>query len=48
MPENNNVLLRLENVGRTFQMGEVSVVALRDATLDIRRGEVMTMVASCS
>jgi len=39
-----DVLLHLENVGRTFQMGEVSVVALRDATLDIHRGEVMTMV----
>ncbi len=39
-----DILLQLENVGRTFQMGEVSVVALHDATLDIRRGEVMTMV----
>ncbi len=39
-----NVLLRLENVGRVFQMGEVTVEALRHVTLDIYRGEVLVMV----
>jgi len=37
-------LLRLENVGKTFQMGEVSVEALREVTLDIRPGEFLVVV----
>jgi putative ABC transport system ATP-binding protein len=45
MPERErDVLLRLENVGRVFQMGEVTVEALRHVTLDIYRGEVLAMV----
>jgi putative ABC transport system ATP-binding protein len=43
-PQPSNVLLRLENVGRMFQMGEVTVEALRHVTLDIYRGEVLAMV----
>jgi len=43
-PQPSNVLLRLENVGRVFQMGEVTVEALRHVTLDIYRGEVLAMV----
>ncbi len=42
--DGNGHLLRLENVSKTFQMGEVSVVALRDVSLDIRRGELIVMV----
>jgi putative ABC transport system ATP-binding protein len=38
------ILLHLDNVGRTFQMGDVAVVALRNVTLDIRRGETLVMV----
>jgi putative ABC transport system ATP-binding protein len=40
----NNHLLRLENVTKTFQMGEVSVHALRDVSADVRRGEFIVMV----
>jgi putative ABC transport system ATP-binding protein len=37
-------LLRLENVGKTFQMGEVPVEVLRHITFDIHRGELLVMV----
>ena len=40
----NGHLLRLENVRKTFEMGEVSVDALLDVSLDIRRGELIVMV----
>ena len=39
----NNVLLRLEHVDKTFQMGEVTVEALKDVSLDIREGEFLVM-----
>lgn len=37
-------LLRLRNVGRTFQMGEVAVEVLRDVSLEVRRGEILAVV----
>ncbi len=37
-------LLRLENVGKTFQMGEVPVEVLRDINFDVHRGELLVMV----
>jgi len=40
----NRTLLRLQNVGKTFRMGEVEVEALRDVSLDIYRGELLVMV----
>ena len=40
----NSHLLRLENVTKTFQMGEVSVDALCNVSLNIRRGEFIVMV----
>jgi putative ABC transport system ATP-binding protein len=40
----NGHLIRLENVGKTFRMGEVSVKALQDVSLDIQRGEMIVMV----
>jgi len=45
MPEtfSNNHLLRLEHVDKTFQMGEVLVRAVRDATLEVREGEFLVM-----
>lgn len=45
-PENRDVLLRLENVSRTFRMGEVDVQALSDATLDLYRGELLVVVGT--
>ena len=38
------LLLRLENVGKTFQMGEVAVEVLRQVTLDVYGGELLVMV----
>ncbi len=40
----NQRLLRLENVGKTFQMGEVAVEVLRHVTLDVHAGELLVMV----
>jgi len=42
--DGNHRLLRLENVGKTFQMGEVAVEALRDVTIDVFDGEMLVMV----
>ncbi len=38
------VLLRMEDVGRTYQMGEVSVEVLKDVTQNIYRGEFLAVV----
>ncbi len=40
----NHALLRLENVDKTFQMGEVAVEALHDVSFRIRQGEMLVMV----
>ena len=37
-------LLSLEDVSKTFYMGEVAVEVLRHVTLDIRRGEMLVIV----
>ncbi len=42
--DDDQVLLRLLHVGRTFQMGEVAVHALRDVTLDIYRSEILALI----
>jgi putative ABC transport system ATP-binding protein len=42
--ENGEPLLRLENVGKTFQMGEVPVEVLRHINFDVHRGELLVMV----
>jgi putative ABC transport system ATP-binding protein len=36
--------MRLRGVGRTFQMGEVSVVALKDFSLDVYQGELLVLL----
>jgi len=38
------ILLRLENVSKTFRMGEVEVKALKSATLDIYTGELLVLL----
>jgi putative ABC transport system ATP-binding protein len=43
-PKNGQPLLRMLGLGRTFYMGEVPVVVLKNVTLDIRRGEFLAMV----
>ena len=40
----NRVLLRLQDVDKTFQMGEVAVEALSDVSLDVYAGEFLVMV----
>src|SRR5690242_15167315 len=37
-------LLRLDKIGKTFQMGEVAVEVLLDVTLDVYAGELLVMV----
>lgn len=44
MPTSDDVLLHLEHVGKTFQMGEVAVNVLRDINLRVLHGELMVMV----
>ncbi len=40
MPRTTDVLARIVGIGKTYGIGENAVVALADATLDIRPGEV--------
>jgi putative ABC transport system ATP-binding protein len=40
----NDVLMQLNDVGRTYQMGEVSVEVLKHVSLAIRRGEFLAIV----
>jgi putative ABC transport system ATP-binding protein len=40
----NDPLLRLEGIGRTYQMGEVAIEVLRNVTLDVFRGEFLVLV----
>ena len=40
----NEVLFRLENVTKEYAMGEVSVVALKNASFDIYRGELIVVL----
>lgn len=42
--ETRSKIIRLTDVGRTFQMGEVRVKALRDVTLDVYEGEFLVLL----
>src|ERR1700709_510693 len=39
-----DVMLHLDNVGKTFHMGEVDVEVLRDISLQVRQGEFLVML----
>jgi len=43
-PAGRRVLLRLDGVGRTYQMGEVSVEVLRGINMEIYDGEILAVV----
>ena len=43
MPQ-NNILMKLEQVTKTYPMGQVTVEALKDASLEIYRGEVVVIL----
>ncbi len=42
--EPSDPLLRLEDVGKTFQMGELPVEVLRHVTFNVHRGELLVMI----
>jgi len=45
-PQKDNVLLRLENVCKIYQMGEVNVTALKDINLEIEKGDFVAIVGT--
>jgi putative ABC transport system ATP-binding protein len=44
MPLAEHLLLHLDGVGKTYQMGEVAVPVLRGVNLEIQHGELLVMV----
>lgn len=40
----NSTLMRLDRVTKTYHMGEVTVNALRETTLDVYRGEILVIL----
>ena len=44
--KDRELLLRLQDVSRTFRMGEVDVQALRTPSLDIYRGEMLVVAGT--
>ena len=43
---NQNQFISLKNVNKTYQMGEVKIEALKDASFDIAKGEICVIVGS--
>jgi putative ABC transport system ATP-binding protein len=43
-PTHDDILLHLDNVGKTYQMGEVAVEVLKDISLEIYHGELLVLV----
>ncbi|MEM4268213.1 MAG: ABC transporter ATP-binding protein [Candidatus Woesearchaeota archaeon] len=43
-PAKNDVIIRLRDVWKIYQMGETEVIALQGLTLDIRRGEFVSIM----
>lgn len=47
LPENeNNVLLKLEDVWKIYQMGEVEVPALKGVTVDIKKSDFVAIIGA--
>lgn len=44
MRNTDDVLIRLEGVSKTYRRGSEEIAALRDASLDVRRGELLAVV----
>ena len=44
--DDNQTILKVENVWKTYQMGEVEVHALRGVSVDIKRGEFIAIVGA--
>ena len=44
--KNGETIIKLENVWKIYQMGEVEVPALRGITLDIKRGDFVAIVGA--
>jgi putative ABC transport system ATP-binding protein len=43
MPKMKNTIIKLDNVWKTYQMGEVEVQALRGLSLEVREGEFLAI-----
>src|ERR1700710_758401 len=43
-PVSNNILIRTENLWKTYQMGSTQVHALQDVTFEIRRNEYVAIM----
>jgi putative ABC transport system ATP-binding protein len=44
--KDSQVLIRMENVRKTYKMGEVEVHALRDITVDIKSGDFVAIIGA--
>ena len=44
MTDNRNILMKIEQVTKTYTMGEVTVKALRETSLDVYKGELLVIL----
>lgn len=44
MDNNHNLLMRVEHISKFYQMGEVTVAALKDVSLDLYKGEFVVIL----
>ena len=45
-PQENNPVIRLENVAKVYRTGDVEVHAVRCVTLEVQRGEFLAVMGS--